>query len=196
MATVDGQPQYEWVQVVEPVDARGRPQMPPNVLAATAPVVYDAKVHTDLMLYLRVGAGPEGEIIGQYKVYSVSKLAMKGVRLGAVATVALPASRGHEAEWFEAYEGASVKLSDPGVAGSISEDYSMKVVGTRFGRTAPAGTSAAAGGGYGFEGTLVLRESVWSAVKRHKVKVILIVLGTALTSVVGSLVAVGIGAIF
>ena len=74
-------------------------------------------MHTDLGLYVRTGAGPAGEIMGQYKLYSVDRLDMKGLRLRAVPTVRLPGWRGFEAQWFAAYKGAKARLSDPGVAG-------------------------------------------------------------------------------
>ena len=76
----DTDPQYEWVIVGEERGNDGRPHTPRHLVASLDHVRYDPSKHTNLDLLIRTGAGPQGEIIGQYKVYPISKLHMRGTK--------------------------------------------------------------------------------------------------------------------
>ena len=74
-------PKREWV-TLEERDAEGRFVMPRAVVMSTAGTVYDPARHTDLELRILRGYAPDGAIVGQYKVYDISLLSMKGWRQG------------------------------------------------------------------------------------------------------------------
>ena len=176
---------YEWVSVKEEI-VEGRPHMPQSILNSTAQTLYDPHEHTDFKLLIRTGAGPQGELISNYKLYQIAKFDMAGFRLKAMATIELPIWRRHEEEWFRAFLGAPVQINDPGLAGTISSTFFLKVVDIEF--------SVAAGPKDRSEHSLVasmtMVETLGSTMRRHKGKA-WVVLGT----VVGAIISGGIGAV-
>ena len=174
---------YEWVSVEEERDSQGRPHMPKDVMESTAPLRYDPNIHTDMDFHIRTGAGPAGELIGQYKLYPISKFDMRGRKLTAMATIDLPIWRQHEEAWFQAFQGVSVRISEPGIAGAISKEYHLNVTGVRFDKKVSRRSNE-----YSLEACITMNETIRSAAGRHKVAVILIVSGAILTSVVGAVI--------
>ena len=173
-----------WFTMEEPIED-GRPQFPKGVAESVARVRYDPDVHTDLRLHIRTGAGPEGQIIGQYKMYAISKCDMQGRRKTALATVHLPADRVHEKDWFEAFRGTRVEVRDPGIAGSISTTYRMRVHRVRFDRAISTRDRA----GYRFEASLTMSEPILAFLWRQKGRVAIWVTAVLVTSAIGSLIA-------
>lgn len=173
---------YGWVSVKEEV-IDGRPHMPAAVLASTAHAIFDPQEHTDFKLMIRTGAGPEGELISNYKLYQISKFDMAGFRIKAIATIELPIWRQHEEEWFRAFVGAPLEIKDPGLAGTISKTYFMDVTDTDFQVTSPMDSDDRS-----LEARIVMRETLGSALRRHKSKS-LVALGT----IVGAVISGGIG---
>ena len=126
---------YEWV-AIEEFNSEGLPTLPRQVIQSTQQLAYDADMHTDLDLHISTGMSPEGSIMGQYKIYEINKFSMQGWRMRAHALVELDLSRVHEESWFNAYRGINVLIKDPGLPGSISNEYRMKVIATSFTRKA------------------------------------------------------------
>lgn len=176
---------YEWVSVKGEI-VEGRPHMPQSILDSTAQTLYDPHKHTDFKLLIRTGAGPQGELISNYKLYQIAKFDMAGFRLKAMATIELPIWRRHEEEWFRAFLGAPLQIKDSGLAGAISSTYFLKVIDTDF--------SVAAGhrdrNEYSLVASITMIETLGSMMRRHKGKA-LVVLGT----VVGAIISGGIGAV-
>ena len=172
---------YGWVSVKEEI-IEGRPYMPQAVLDSTAFTLYDPKQHTDFKLIIRTGAGPAGELISNYKLYQISKFDMTGFRLNAIATIEFPIGRQYEEEWFRAFLGARLQVEDPGVSGTISKTYSMKVVGTDFHYTSSMNSDERS-----LEARITMRETLGSTLRRHKGKS-LVALGT----IVGAIISGGI----
>ena len=137
--------------------------MPQGVLDSTAHRIYDPADHPDFKLIIRTGAGPEGELISNYKVYSISKFHMEGFRLNAKATIELPVWRQHEEEWFDAFHKAPVQIHDPGLAGSISKYYYMKVTDTDFSKTHTYDHKE-----QGLVASLTMKETIWSMIQKAK----------------------------
>ena len=180
---------YEWVTVKEEMKD-GRPFMPQGILDSTANRIYDPDEHTDFKLMIRTGAGPEGELISNYKLYSITKFHMEGFRLRAKATIELPVWRQHEEEWFEAYHKARVEISDPGVAGSISKYYYMKVTETDFSKTQTYDKKEQS-----LVASLTMKETRWSMIKRQKGRYLAIT-GTVIVAVIGAAVGAAITILF
>ena len=175
---------YEWVSVKEEM-VEGRPHMPQKVLESTALTLYDPDKHTDFKLMIRTGAGPQGELISNYKLYQISKFDMAGFRLKAMATIELPIRRRYEEEWFRAFLGAPLRIDDPGLAGAISKTYLMKIVDTDFN----VATGHSDREEYSLEARITMMETLGSTIRRHKSKS-LAVLGI----VVGAIISGGVGA--
>lgn len=163
-------PKAEWIKVEER-DAEGRFVMPRAVVMSTANTAYDSAKHTDLKLRILKGYAPDGAIVGQYKVYDISLLSMKGWRSKVHVTVDLGV-RAHEEAWFTAYKGQSAILVDPGLPNTESDEYKMtvressfekKVVRVRTTANALPGPEMRV-----YEGNLKLVETWGSAYRRHK----------------------------
>ena len=183
-------PNLIWVAVDER-DETGRPRVPKRAMVTVNSVRYDDAKHTDLDLILRTGAGTAGEIIGQYKIYDVSKFDMKGRRRVAMATVDLALGRRHEEAWFEAFKGVTVAISDPGVAGSISDEYSMKVTEVSFEtKISPPKNH------YSLEARLTMKEKLRSVVWRYRLNILRAVLWVVVTVATASLISVVINRLF
>ena len=157
--------------------------MPQTVLDSTAFTLYDPKKHTDFKLRIRTGAGPAGELISNYKLYQISKFDMTGLRLNAIATIELPIGRQYEEEWFRAFLGTRLQIDDPGVSGTISKTYAMKVIGTDFHFSSSMNSDERT-----LEARITMRETLGSTLRRHKGKS-LVALGT----IVGAIISGGIG---
>lgn len=181
----------EWVAVEEERDSEGRPRTPVQFIESTAQLRYDPTQHTDMSFIIRTGAGPEGEIIGQYKIYSISKLDIQGTRLTAKATISLPLHRQHEEAWFNAFLGGGVTLSEPGLAGSVSKNYKMKVREVSFGRKVSLSSNE-----YSLEARIDLKETMISFLWRHKLKIAKWAGGIVFVAVVTSLIGVLIASTF
>ena len=153
----------EWVTVDEERDGSGRPQVPKEFIDRLAHVRYDSRKHTDMDFIIRTGAGPQAEIITQYKIYPVSTFDMKGQRLVAKATVEFPAGREYEEDWFNAFQGASVDIHDPGISGAVSTTYKMKVREVQFHKKISPSITP-----YALEGCLTMSEPIGSFLWRHK----------------------------
>ena len=173
---------YGWVSVKEEI-IEGRPYMPQAALDSTARTMYDPQEHTDFKLLIRTGAGPEGELISNYKLYQISKFDMAGFRLNAIATIELPIWRQHEEEWFRAFKGAPLQIKDPGLAAAISNTYFMEVTDTDFQVTSPMNSDDRS-----LEARIVMRETLGAALRRHKGKSFV-----ALGTIVGAVISGGIG---
>ena len=122
---------YEWVSIEEH-NEDGCQILPRKAIQATEWTTYDSEKHKDLDLIINTGMAPEGAIIGQYKLYEMQKFSMKGWRMKAEAIVELPLTKGYEKMWFEAFKGSNVEINDPGLPGSISEKFKMKINKTDF----------------------------------------------------------------
>ena len=131
---------FEWVSVKEEI-VEGRPHMPQKVLDSTVRTLYDPSEHTDFKLMIRTGAGPQGELISNYKLYQISKFDMAGFRLKAMATIELPIWRRYEEEWFRAFLGAPLQINDPGLSGAISSGPHHQDSGEAKIRESTAGVS-------------------------------------------------------
>ena len=164
--------------------------MPQGILDSTAHQIYDPDEHTDFKLIIRTGAGPKGELISNYKLYSITKFDMEGFRLKAKATIELPVWRQHEEEWFEAYHKAPVQISDPGVAGSISKYYYMKVTETDFSKTQTYDNKEQS-----LVASLTMKETIRSMVKRQKGRYLAIT-GTVIVAVISAAVGAAITILF
>ena len=145
-------PKYEWVSVREE-EHGGRPYTPKAMVDSTALVRYDPSKHTDMNFFIRRGAGPQGEMITQYKIYYISKFDMDGFRLTAMAAIEFPAWRQYEEDWVNALNGAFVQIDDPGLAGVVSKKYRMKVTHTDFHKK-----STFRGDHYTLEGSITMKE--------------------------------------
>ena len=160
----------EWVKVEER-DTEGRFVMPRAAIMSTADTVYDPEIHTDLKLRILKGYAPDGAIIGQYKLYDISLLNMKGWRAKAHVTVDV-GTRVHEEAWFAAYKGQTAILVDPGLPNAESDEYEMTVADSSFEkkivRVRNTGNSLPGPETRGYEGSLKLVETWASACRRHK----------------------------
>lgn len=161
-------PRYEWV-TVEERDEEGRFVMPRAAVGSTASTVYDPSKHTDLKLRILKGYAPDGVIIGQYKLYDISLLSMKGWRVKVHAAVDL-GGRAHEEAWFGAYQGQTVILEDPGLRNTDSDEYELTVTVSSFDKKIVRVRAADGLPGperWVYEGTLTLVETWSSAYRRH-----------------------------
>lgn len=163
-------PKAEWVNVEER-DADGRFVMPRFATMSTAGREFDPEKHTDLKLRILKGYAPQGAIVGQYKVYDISLLSMKGWRSKVRVTVEL-GGRAHEEAWFAAYKGQAAILVDPGLPNTESDEYEMTVTDSGFEkkivRVRNASDSTAGPEMRVYEGRLQLVETWASAYRRHK----------------------------
>ena len=168
----EGNQEAEWVNVEER-DPEGRFVMPRFATMSTAGTEFDPAKHTDLKLRILKGYAPQGAIIGQYKIYDISMLTMKGWRAQVRATVEL-GGRAHEEPWFAAYTGQSAVLEDPGLPNTESDEYEMTVAESSFDkkivRVRKASDPTAGPEMRVYEGRLVLVETWSSAYRRHKVE--------------------------
>ena len=122
---------HEWI-TVEERNAAGQPIFPRPAVLATVNTRFDPEKHTDLNLRIITGVAPEGGIVGQYKIYDITKFSLNGWRIEAQATIELHPARGHEKEWFEAFKGNNAVICDPGLPGTVSEEYVTKIIGSDF----------------------------------------------------------------
>lgn len=163
-------PKGEWVNVEER-DPEGRFVMPRFATMSTVGTEYDPTKHTDLKLRILKGYRPQGAIVGQYKIYEISLLTMKGWRAKVRATIEL-GSRAHEEAWFDAYKGQAAILEDPGLPNTESDEYELTVTDSSFEkkvvRVRKASDATAGPEMRVYEGRLQLVETWGSAYRRHK----------------------------
>ena len=182
-------PKFEWVSIEEK-DATGRVILPRRALESTQVTVYDQNKHTDLSLRIVTGMAPQGAIIGQYKLYDIKTFDMGGWRMKADAIVELPASMGHEEAWFRAFKGSDVTVSNPGLPGTISEEYIMQVTTSDFGKKVVS--SRTESGNIVekrlFEGRLWMKETIKSTLLRRKGELIRYVGLSTIAAVIGVLI--------
>lgn len=177
----------EWV-IIEEYDSQGQPILSQDTIQLTKSVCYDKDEHTDLDLYIQTGMSPEGALIGQYKIYEITKFSMQGWRLRANVFVDLDLERQYEERWFQAFLGSKVLVKDPGLPGQISDDYRMKVVATDFRKKAVSFTNSVGGKNerISLQAHLQLKETWRSTLLRRKSELIRHVLLTT----IGAFIAV------
>ncbi len=160
---------FEWV-TIEEYDSNGKPIIPRRAIQGTVRVRYDPNQHKDLKLRILTGVGPEGSIIGQYKLYDIKKFSMRGWRMEAEAIVEIETTRAHEEEWFKAFKGSDVTIVHPGLPGSISDEYQMKVTKSNFSKkiTTYKGDNSTKKEDRSFEGHLWMKETGKSILLRRK----------------------------
>lgn len=183
-------PKGEWIKV-EAVDEQGRQIIPPELVAATAGIRFNPKEHTDLDLRIFPGMAPQGGLVGQYKIYELSKFSMKGWRIAAKLSVELPPTRGYEEKWFEAFDKRKAVISHPGLPDTVSEEFITRVVESGFhkkeihrfstSRTPQRPTKV-------YEGSLEMRETWKSALLRRKGQAVSYLVTTSVGALIGSLI--------
>ena len=108
---------------------------------------------------------------------------MQGERKVAKAIVELPAWREHEEAWFKALRGVSVAIDDPGISGTISTTYDLKVREVHFGKKiSPSGDRHA------LEASLTMSEPVLPYLRRRKHAFLKWTLVVVLTALIGVLI--------
>ena len=131
--------------------------------------------------------GPQGAIIGQYKLYDIKTFGMGGWRMTADAVIEVGPTRGHEEDWFKAFKGSDVIIENPGLPGAISEQHQMKVTKSDFSKKV---VSSPTESGMTtevklFEGRLWMKETVKSTLLRRKGELVRYVVLTTIAAVIG-----------
>ena len=184
---------YEWVSIEE-YNSKGQPILPRQAVQATEWTRYEPTKHTDLKLRIVTGMGPQGAIIGQYKLYDIKTFGMGGWRMKADAIIEIGPTRGHEENWFQAFKGSEVTIEDPGLPGTISQQYQMRVTESVFSRKVVSSTEkiGMTKEAKVFEGRLWMKETVQSLLLRRKGELLRYVVLTT----IGALIGLAIGRLF
>lgn len=180
--------QHEWVSVEE-YDSDGRLIMPRDLVRSTARTMYDPEKHNDLDLRILTGYAPQGALLGQYKLYDVKKLSMKGWRLKAEATIELEPTRGYEKDWFKAFEGSNMIVVDPGTSRDVSNEFKMKVTQSDFSKKVASFIDQKGNKKKKqmYEGHLSMREKISSALFRRKIEFCKYVMVTVIAAIIAAL---------
>ena len=155
----------EWVKI-EWRNQEGKLMLPRRDVVATGLSRYDPKQHTDLALLVLPEYAPAGALLGQYKLYDISRLDMNGWRRRALITVEIPPTNGHEEEWFSAYAGQRLSIVE-GEDGGKSE-CEMKVKATAFDKKVISSAADSRDERRLYEARLESKELWRSAFRRHK----------------------------
>ena len=181
-----GEKKFEWVSIEE-YNSRGQMILPRQAVKSTEWTRYEPNKHTDLKLMVITGMGPQGAIIGQYKLYDIKTFGMRGWRTTADAVIEVGPTRGHEEDWFKAFKGSDVLIKNPGLPGAISEQHQMKVTKSNFSKKV---VSSPTESGMTmeeklFEGRLWMKETVKSTLLRRKGELVRYVVLTTIAAVIG-----------
>ena len=183
-------PRGEWISM-EAFDSEGQPILPPDAVRSTVNVKFDQTRHTDLDLRIITGVAPQGGLIGQYKIYNISRFSMRGWRIEARATVELNPLRGYEKAWFEAYNGRRVVISHPGLPGTLSEEFRTKIIESNFQKkeiTSYSKRGSANRKTKVYEGNLRMHETWLSALLRRRGQALSYIIATTIGAIVGAIV--------
>ena len=167
-------PQYGWV-AIEHRDADGNSTFPRHVLQSTYRRRYD-EVPPGTKLEARVLAGykPKPLMMVERKIYEVQNLSVGGWRRRGLIGIEVDGWRAHEADWFNAMQGAKLEISDPGRPGPHNEMTQYRVADSSFDRKIvtlvdQAGTTTEH---RLFEGTLNITETWTSAWRRQEADIL------------------------
>ena len=177
---------FEWVSVEE-YNSKGQLILPRRAVKSTEWTRYEPNKHTDLKLRVITGMGPQGAIIGQYKLYDIKTFGMGGWRMTADAVIEVGPTRGHEEDWFKAFKGSDVIIKNPGLPGAISEQHQMKVTKSDFSKkmvSSPTESGMTTEVNL-FEGRLWMKETVKSTLLRRKGELVRYVVLTTIAAVIG-----------
>ena len=141
--------------------------LPRRDVVATGQRRFDPKQHTDLALLVLPEYAPAGALLGQYKLYDISRLDVNGWLRRAVITVEIPPTNGHEEEWFSAYAGQRLSIIG-GDDGGKSVPCEMRVKTSAFQKKVIYGAADNRDERRLFEARLESKELWWSAYSRHK----------------------------
>ena len=179
----------EWV-AIEERNSKGQPIFPRKAVHSTILTRFDPQKHTDLTLRIITGVAPEGGIIGQYKIYDITKFSMRGWRIEAQAMIELDPTRGYEQAWFEAFEGHNAVICHPGLPGAVSQEYKMKISKSEFSKKiiSHAENDSAKKETKVYEGRLWMKETWPSTLLRRKSEAGLYLIVTAIGALIGGVV--------
>ena len=141
--------------------------LPKRDVFATGLSRFDPKEHTDLSLWVLPEYAPAGALLGQYKLYDISRLDVSGLIRRAAITVEIPPTNGHEEKWFSAYVGQRLSIL-------TSEDSEkpvpceMKVMATAFEKKVISRAADSSDERRFYEARLESKEVWLSAYRRHK----------------------------
>ena len=163
--TRQAQSKGEWVKV-EWRNQEGKLMLPRRDVVATGLRRYDPKQHTDLALWVLPEYAPAGALLGQYKLYDISRLDVNGWRRRAVITVEIPPTNGHEEDWFTAYAGQRLSIVEGEDGGKSACE--MKVKATLFDKKMISSAADSRDERRLYEARLESKELWRSAFRRHK----------------------------
>lgn len=141
--------------------------LPRRDVVATGLRRYDPQKHTDLALWVLPEYAPAGALLGQYKLYDISRLDVNGWIRRAVITVEIPPTNGHEEEWFSAYAGQKLSIVESEVGGK-SVPCEMRVKATAFDKKMISSAADSRDKRRLYEARLESKELWRSAYRRHK----------------------------
>ena len=141
--------------------------LPRRDVFATGLRRFDPEQHTDLSLLVLPEYAPAGALVGQYKLYDITRLEMSGWVRRAAITVEIPPTNGHEEEWFNAYTGQMLRIIT-GNDGEKSIPCEMKVRATAFDKKVISRAADSCDERRLYEGRLESKELWRSACRRHK----------------------------
>ena len=141
--------------------------LPRRDVVATGLRRFDAKQHTDLALLVLPEYAPAGALLGQYKLYDISRLDVNGWIRRAVITVEIPPTNGHEEEWFSAYAGQRLRIVGSEDGGK-SVPCEMRVKATAFDKKVISSAADSRDERRLYEARLEAKELWRSVYRRHK----------------------------
>ena len=166
--------QYAWV-TVEHRDSDGNPTLPREWIASTYGRRYEeVPSDTEIEIHVLAGYKPKPVLMVERKIYEIHRLTIQGWRRSGQVAVEVDGWRHHEADWFNAMQGAKLHISDPGSPGPHNEETDYVISGSSFDRKIV--TLLDEKGGKTevqlHEGTLDIKESWKSAWGRQRAEVL------------------------
>ena len=170
----DKESKFGWV-TIEHRDSDGNPTLPKEMIASTYHRKYsDVPQETKISAYILAGYKPMPLLMVERKIYEIHRLSLKGWRRRGLLSIEIENWRYHEAEWFDAMQGISLEVSDPGLPGPHNEKSQYYISNSSFNRkiVTYVDTVGAKNEVQIYEGTLDATETWNSALRRHGVEVV------------------------
>ena len=128
------QPQYRWM-AVEHRDADGNPTLPRDLIVSTYGRRYEAVPEgTEIKAHVLAGYKPRALMLVERKIYEIHRQSVQGWRRRGQIVVEMDGWREHEADWFNAMQGAELVVSDPALPRLHSEEARYTISASSFDR--------------------------------------------------------------
>ncbi len=125
--------QYNWVKI-EHRDSDGNPTIPQKMIQTTyARRLDEVPDGTKLKALVLAGYKPQLMLV-ERKIYEIHCMAVRGWRRKGQISFELDSWRSHEAIWFDAFDGVTVQIDNPGLSGPQYEKTEYTITKSSFDR--------------------------------------------------------------